>query len=1004
MSTRLANQGRLIDRSKPVTFSFNGTAMQGYQGDTLASALLANDQMMVGRSFKYHRPRGVVASGAEEPNALVGLGQGNRFEPNQRATTTELFNGLTAISQNHWPSLEYDIGAVNTALARFLPAGFYYKTFIHPKPFWKHVYEPFIRQSAGLGKAPDKDSRDADTYEHFYAFTDVLVIGGGVAGLQAAKAAAQSGAKVMLIEQTAYWGGRAPVDGGTVNDEPVDKFVEQLVSELETMGNVTMRSRCMGAGVYDHGYVLGYERLNDHKPGTQGPRHRLWRIRAKQVVTATGAIERPLSFAGNDVPGVMLASAMRDYVVNWGVTPGERVIVATNNDDAYRTAIILKQAGVDVLRVVDARPLAGPLADEARSLGIRVDPGKAIAKVKGGKRVKKVAICNQEGIGGAREEVECDAVAMSGGWSPVVHMWSHCGGKLIWDEANAHFRPDPDRPPLGADGAGFVVVAGSASGPLALGEVLADAHAAGKAAAKAAGFKPKNTKAPRGEAETEAPMQAVWLMPAKAEVQLRMKSWLDFQNDVKVSDVQLAAREGYESVEHTKRYTTLGMATDQGKLSNINGLAILADALESEIPKVGTTTFRPPYTPISMGAIAGEARGEVFQPIRRTPMHDWHDRNGADWEPVGHWRRPYAYVRAGEPVHDAVNREVKNTRENLGLLDASTLGKLIVKGPDAGKFLDMMYTNMMSTLKVGKCRYGLMCSENGFLIDDGVVARIDEDTWLCHTTTGGAERIHAHMEEWLQTEWWDWKVYVANVTEQYAQVAVVGPNARKVLEKLGGMDVSREALPFMEWRDGQIGGFDCRAYRISFSGELSYEIAVPASQGQAFWDALMEAGKEFGVMPYGTECLHILRAEKGFIMIGDETDGTVIPQDLGLHWAISKKKEDFLGKRAQERSHMTDPDRWKLVGLETVDGSVLPDGAYAVGEGVNANGQRNVIGRVTSTYYSANLGRGIAMGLVKNGPNRMGDVIEFPGTDDKIYKAKIVDPVFYDKDGEKQNV
>ncbi|MGV6803100.1 MAG: aminomethyltransferase family protein, partial [Ruegeria sp.] len=362
------------------------------------------------------------------------------------------------------------------------------------------------------------------------------------------------------------------------------------------------------------------------------------------------------------------------------------------------------------------------------------------------------------------------------------------------------------------------------------------------------------------------------------------------------------------------------------------------------------------------------------------------------------------YVRGGETVHDAVNREVKNTRENLGLLDASTLGKLIVKGPDAGKFLDMMYTNMMSTLKVGKCRYGLMCSENGFLIDDGVVARIDEDTWLCHTTTGGAERIHAHMEEWLQTEWWDWKVYVANVTEQYAQVAVVGPNARKVLEKLGGMDVSREALPFMEWRNGQIGGFDCRAYRISFSGELSYEIAVPASRGQAFWDALIAAGKEFGVMPYGTECLHILRAEKGFIMIGDETDGTVIPQDLGLHWAISKKKEDFLGKRAQERSHMTDPERWKLVGLETVDGSVIPDGAYAVGEGVNANGQRNMIGRVTSTYYSANLDRGIAMGLVRHGPDRMGEVIEFPGTDDKTYKAKIVDPIFFDKDGEKQNV
>ncbi len=1009
MSTRLAKQGRLIDRSKQVSFTFNGTSMQGYEGDTLASALLANDQMMVGRSFKYHRPRGMVASGAEEPNALVGLGEGNRFEPNQRATTAELFNGLTSVSQNHWPNLEFDVGAINTHMSRFLPAGFYYKMFIHPKPFWKHVYEPFIRQSAGLGKAPDKDSRDADTYEHFYAFTDVLVIGGGVAGLQAAKAAAQSGAKVLLIEQTAHWGGRAPVDGGIVDGQPVDKFVEQLVSELETMDNVTMRNRCMGAGVYDHGYVLGYERLTDHNPGAQGPRHRLWRIRAKQVVTATGAIERPLSFAGNDVPGVMLASAMRDYVVNWGVTPGERVIVATNNDDGYRTAIILKQAGVDVLRVIDARDSAGPLAEEARQLGIRVDPGKAIAKVKGGKRVKKVELCNQDGIGGAREEVECDAVAMSGGWSPVVHMWSHCGGKLIWDEANAHFRPDPARPPLGADGEGFVLAAGSSNGPLALGEVLNDAHAAGKSAAKAAGFKPKNTKAPTGETTEEAPMAAVWLMPANADIQLRMKSWLDFQNDVKVSDVQLAAREGYESVEHTKRYTTLGMATDQGKLSNINGLAILADALDKEIPKVGTTTFRPPYTPISMASIGGEARGEVFQPIRQTPMHNWHDKNGADWEPVGHWRRTYAYVRPGESVHDAVNREVKNTRENLGLLDASTLGKLIVKGPDAGKFLDMLYTNMMSTLKVGKCRYGLMCSENGFLIDDGVVARIDEDTWLCHTTTGGAERIHGHMEEWLQTEWWDWKVYVANVTEQYAQVAVVGPNARKVLEKLnaqagGGMDLSKEALPFMEWRDGKIGEFDARAYRISFSGELSYEIAVPASQGQAFWDALIDAGQEFGVMPYGTECLHILRAEKGFIMIGDETDGTVIPQDLGLHWALSKKKEDYLGKRAHTRSHMADPERWKLVGLETVDGSVLPDGAYAVGEGVNANGQRNMIGRVTSTYYSANLGKGIAMGLIKHGPDRMGEIVEFPGTDDKIYKAKIVDPIFYDKDGEKQNV
>ncbi|MEM6478282.1 MAG: glycine cleavage T C-terminal barrel domain-containing protein, partial [Pseudomonadota bacterium] len=588
----------------------------------------------------------------------------------------------------------------------------------------------------------------------------------------------------------------------------------------------------------------------------------------------------------------------------------------------------------------------------------------------------------------------CDVVAMSGGWSPVVHLWSHCGGKLIWDAAHAMFKPDRDRGPVGADGKPFVSTAGAASGALLSGDVLADAlRAAGSQAAP-----------PEAKDAGEAALEPVWMMPQGASYALRSKAWLDFQNDVKVSDVQLAAQEGFESVEHAKRYTTLGMATDQGKLSNINGLAVLANELGTDIPSVGTTTFRPPYTPISMGSIAGEARDAIFQPLRKTPMHDWHEVNGAHWEPVGHWRRPYCFLRAEETVEQAVSREVKNTRQALGLLDASTLGKIVVTGPDAGKFLDLMYTNMMSSLKIGRCRYGLMCSENGFLSDDGVVARLDEETWLCHTTTGGADRIHAHMEEWLQTEWWDLQVFTANVTEQYAQVAVVGPNARKLLEKIGGMDVSAEALPFMAWADGTLGGVSCRAYRISFSGELSYEIAVPASEGRAFWDLLLEAGDAFGAMPYGTEALHIMRAEKGFIMIGDETDGTVIPQDLGLDWAISKKKTDFLGKRAQERPHMTSADRWKLVGLETLDGSVIPDGAYAIGQGTNANGQKNVQGRVTSTYHSPTLNKGIAMGLVHRGPDRMGEVIEFPKVGGGSVKAKIVSPVFYDPEGKKQNV
>ena len=1032
MSRRLNTGGRLsgrhIDRAAPLEFRFNGRRMRGFRGDTLASALLANGQMMVGRSFKYHRPRGIVAAGPEEPNALVNLGRGARLEPNQRATTTPLFEGLEAASQNHWPSLQFDIGAINARLSRFLPAGFYYKTFMWPRSFWKHVYEPIIRASAGLGKAPE--GPDADTYEHYHAHVDVLVVGGGVAGLESARVAAEAGAQVLLVEQQTHWGGRAAVDGGTVQGEPADYWVQRTVEALAAMPNVDMRAGTVASGVYDHGYVLATERLaaedvagdaagdvagnpsaGDPVPGGQGPRQRLWRIRARRIVTATGAIERPLSFAGNDLPGVMLAGAVRDYVVNHAVAPGDAVVVVTNNDDGYRTALALCDAGVSVPAIIDARTSAtGDLPSQARAAGLRIETGTAIGRVLGRRRVEAVEICPQagDGKGASARRIDCDAVAMSGGWSPVVHLWSHCGGKLIWDEAAAAFRPDPDRPPLGADGKGIVIAAGSANGEGRLDAALEDGHRAGRAAIEATGHKlPRSAAktAPQARAPQEDPLQPVWIMPREAGPAARAKMWLDFQNDVKVSDVQLAAREGYESVEHTKRYTTLGMATDQGKLSNINGLAVLSDALAAPIPSVGTTTFRPPYTPLTVGAIAGEARGDLFQPVRQTPIHALLDEAGATWEPVGLWRRPYAFPRSGETVHDAVMREVSNTRQAVGMLDASTLGKILVKGPDAGRFLDMLYTNMMSSLKPGRCRYGLMCSENGFLIDDGVVARIDDQTFLCHTTTGGADHIHAHMEEWLQTEWWDWKVYTANLTEQFAQVAVVGPQARALLESLGGdMDLSPEALPFMAWAEGTIGGIRARVFRISFSGELSFEVAVPAGDGAAFWRALMQAGQPLGVMPYGTEALHIMRAEKGFIMIGDESDGTVIPQDLGLGWAISKKKHDYLGKRAQARLHMASDQRWQLVGLETLDGSTLPDGAYAVASGHNDTGQRNMIGRVTSTYHSPTLGRGIAMGLVLHGPDRMGETLSFAKTDGTTVEAQIVDPVFYDREGARQNV
>lgn len=968
---RLSKGGRLIDRAYQVPFRFDGRHLRGVQGDTLASALLASGQMLMGRSFKYHRPRGPIASGAEEPNTLLGLGQGGRFEPNQRATTTALIPGMVMRSQNCWPSLDADIGAVNNWLSPMFPAGFYYKTFMHPRPFWKHVFEPIIRHSAGLGAAP-KDP-DPDSYEQAYAHADTVVVGGGIAGLTAARKAADGGNQVIVLEQSPNWGGRTPVD-----HEAGAAAIDELLADLRARDNVTLRRNTMATGLYDHGYLLAREALADHDPNQGIPRQRLWRIRAGHVITATGALERPLAFACNDVPGVMLASAMRDFITDYGVAPGQRIVVVTNNDDAYRTALTAADAGLNVVAVIDARPDAsGDLPQAARARNIPILTNTAIAKVKGGRHVDGVALCHQNGEGKITGGLDCDAVAMSGGWSPVVHLWSHCGGKLSWDEGNAMFRPDPNRPPLGADGLGNVTAVGAANGDLLCSGDLE---------------RPEDATMP------------VWVMPAKASYKLRSKMWLDFQNDVKVSDVQLAAREGYASVEHTKRYTTLGMATDQGKISNINGLAILSKALDQEIPATGTTTFRPPYTPLTLATIAADARGETFQPLRKTPMHDWHEKHSASWEPVGHWRRPYCYPRATEDRHAAVDREILAVRAGVGTLDASTLGKIMVKGPDAGRFMDMLYTNMMSTLPVGKCRYGLMCNENGFLMDDGVVARLSDDTWLCHTTTGGADRIHGHMEDWLQCEWWDWKVYTANLTEQYAQIAVAGPKARDLLERLpGSIDLSAESFPFMTWKEGDIAGINARIFRISFSGELSYEIAVPASRGLELWERLHSIGADFGITPYGTEAMHVMRAEKGFIMIGDETDGTIIPQDLGLNWAISKKKTDYIGKRAQSRSHMTDRSRWQLVGLESLDDRVLPDGAYAVDEGMNTNGQRKTQGRVTSSYHSPTLKKPIAMGLVRHGTERMGQVLEFPLPSGETLKARITDPVFYDKAGERLN-
>jgi sarcosine oxidase, subunit alpha len=982
---RLAAGGSRIDRSRKVTFTFDGKDVSGFSGDTLASAVLASGQKLFGRSFKYHRPRGLVGLGSEEMNALIGVGVGSRHEPNLRATQIEVFDGLAAESQNRWPSLKYDIGAVNSKFSRFLPAGFYYKTFMWPKSFWKHVYEPFIRKAAGLGKAPE--GRDPDTYEHMHVHADVIIIGGGIAGLTAAEAAAATGVKVLLCDENPVLGGIADITAGMIDGECVVDFANAVAARLAALPNVHILTRTTVVGHFHHNYLMAFERVGDHDPAllaAGAPRHRLWKIRADKVVVATGALERPIAFANNDRPNIMLASAVRGLIGRYGVTPGSTGVVFTNNDDAYLTAFALKKAGVNV-RVVDSRSRSdGALVKRAMADGIDVQLGSVISAVEGTLGVTAVKIAAyRKGQGRVitEKKVDCDFIAMSGGWNPALHIWCHNGGKIEFDDALQSFRPKSHTD--------NIVAVGAANGTMSVEATLLEAQALAKKAKK---FKVEEPE--RGA------LESLWFAPATGKYNEGNKHFIDFQNDVTAADLELAQREGYESVEHTKRYTTFGMATDQGKTSNLNGLGVLSEATGKTIPEIGVTTFRPPYTPYSFGAIAGSLTNELFLPVRRTPIFQWHTDHGAVFEPVGQWRRSYTYPQASEGKHEAINREILCVRNKVGMLDASTLGKIEIKGPDAAEFLDRMYTNTFATLKVGKCRYGLMMNELGFLTDDGVTVRLADDHFLMHTTSGGADRISAWLEEWLQTEWTQYKVFVTPVTEQWAQFAVAGPRARDVLSKLApDFDISNEAFPHMSFKEGKLGGYPVRVFRISFSGELSYEVATPANFGQGLWDDLMEAGDEFGLSAYGTEALHVLRAEKGYIVVGDESDGTVTPIDVGLEGMVSKKKPDFIGKRSLEQSFLKGPNRKQLVGLLTEDPTeVLPDGAYAV-VAVKDKPPMEMIGQVTSSYMSPTLGRSIAMALIQNGRARMGEVISFPLEGGKVMKAKITDTVFYDKEG-----
>ncbi len=999
---RLAEGGSRIDRNARVTFSFDGRDLQGFAGDTVASAVLASGQKMFGRSFKYHRPRGLVGLGSEEMNALIGVGADAKAEPNLRATQVEVFSGMVAESQNRWPSLTFDIGAINSKLSRFFPGGFYYKTFKWPRSFWKHVYEPVIRRAAGLGKAAT--GRDPDTYEHMHIHCDVLVAGGGLAGILAAEAAAKAGAKVVLMDENPVLGGIADITAGMVDGECVVDWLAPKIDALKAMPNVHVLTRTTVVGHYHHNFLMACERVADHDPAliaSGAPRQRLWKIRAGQVIMATGALERPIAFANNDRPNIMLASAVRGLIGRYGVSPGTQGIVFTNNDDAYLTAFALKKAGVNV-QVVDSRARPdGDLVKRAQDDGIAVSLSSVISAVEGTQAVKAVKIAAyRKGQGRVITErkVDCDFIAMSGGWNPALHLWAHNGGKIKFDDALQSFRPDTYT--------GAITAVGGANGTMSVADTIAEAQAAGEAAAKAVLKKAKAVKASKVEVTEpkRAALESLWFAPATGLYNEGNKHFIDFQNDVTAADLELAQREGYESVEHTKRYTTFGMATDQGKTSNLNGLGVLAEATGKSIPEIGITTYRPPYTPYSFGAIAGPLTKELFLPVRRTAVYDWHIGKGATWEPVGQWRRAYTYTGAGEDKHQSITREILSVRNKVGLLDASTLGKIEIKGPDAAEFLDRMYTNMFSTLKVGKCRYGLMMNELGFLTDDGVTVRLADDHFLMHTTSGGADRIAAWLEEWLQTEWTHYKVFVTPVTEQWSQFALAGPRARDVLKKMEpDFDVSNEAFPHMSFKIGKLGGFPVRVYRISFSGEMSYELATPAGYGMSLWKALLDAGEEFGIEPYGTEALHVLRAEKGYIVIGDETDGTTTPDDVGMSGMVSKKKLDFLGKRSLEQSYLKGPNRKQLVGLLTEEpNEVLPDGAYAVAE-VKDKPPMKMIGQVTSTYMSPTLGRSIAMALIENGRARIGETISFPLEGGKVVKAKITDTVFYDKDGGRIN-
>ena len=993
------NSSNFIDETTRVSFKFDGKTYYGFKGDTLASALIANGIHLVARSFKYHRPRGIMTAGSEEPNAIVQINGNTAYtEPNVRATEIEIYDGLEASSQNCWPNVNFDIGGINNILSPLLPAGFYYKTFMWPASFWEK-YEYFIRKSAGLGKSPTKP--DPDLYEHKYVHCDVLVIGGGISGIMAAKTAAENNYKTLLLDEKPHLGGTTIYQSSEfnkINNQYSSKWLENEISKLRNIKNLEIKTRTSVAAYHGYNFLLARENLTDHLPLNKKKdkiRQRLLKIRAKKVIAATGSIERPLIFNNNDRPGIILSSAIKKYSDYYGVVCGKENILFTNNDSAYETAISLFNKGIKINAIIDIREkVNSEITNHAEKIGIKIYNSYTIVDTSGYRRIKEVSIMklskDGQSVTGSKIKIKCNCLGISGGWTPAVHLFTQSGGKLKFDNEDNVFIPSK----YPSD----QISIGSCNGEFDLNTIIKNFNQNIK---NFLGIDKTSFEDLKINSTKEILKRNIWLLPSDKAIG-KCKPFVDFQNDATAKDIKLALREGFRSIEHVKRYTTTGMGTDQGKLGNMHALGIISDTSGVKMSDLGTTTFRPPYTPLTFGTIVGRNVGEFFDIFRKTPMHDWHVDNNAEFENVGQWKRAWYYPKKSESMFDAVQRESKAARDGAGILDASTLGKIDIQGSDASEFLNRVYTNAWSKLAIGKCRYGLMLNEDGMVYDDGVTTRLDENHYIMTTTTGGAATVLGKLEDYLQTEWPELDVYLTSVTDHFATISVCGPNSKKIVKKvIPDLDLSDEEFPHMSFKNAKIGNIKCRVMRISFTGEQSYEINIQANFGKSVWEKCMEAGKEFNITPYGTETMHLLRAEKGFIIVGQDTDATLTPIDLQMDWIVSKKKYDFIGKRSLYRSDTIREDRKQLVGIVTEDPrEVLEEGAQIVAD--VSKKPVEMLGHITSSYFSPNLNKSIALGVVKGGKNMLGKKLFIP-MKNKIISVQVADPVFLDKENKRLN-